>query len=74
MKLLEARVQTYDTMAPFIILYLIDGYALKVEDIWGDCSATGVKLFKHWSKISLQQEIIFQRDSYDHCIEKRGYC
>ena len=28
-----------------------------------------MNLFKHWSKIYLQQEIIFQRDSYDHCVD-----
>ena len=31
-KLSEARVLNYDVMAPFIVLYLVDEYALQVED------------------------------------------
>ena len=56
----------YDMMAPFIIPYFIDEYSLEAEDSWGDYDDTGLNLIKHWSKISLQQEILIQRDSYDH--------
>ena len=56
----------YDMMAPFIIPYFIDEYSLEVEDSWGDYDDTSLNLIKHWSKISLQQEILIQRDSYDH--------
>ena len=41
---------------------------LKVEYFWVDRAATGVKIFNHYSNISLQQEILFQRDLYDHCV------
>ena len=62
-KLLETRVIYYDIMAPFIIPYLLCEYTLEVEYLWGDCSDTAVDLFKHWYNISLQQAILFQRDS-----------
>ena len=26
-------------------------------------------MFKHWSKIYLQLIILFQKDSYDHCVK-----
>ena len=64
MKLLEARLIAYDMVAPFIFLDFLDEYALNVENLWGGCALTCVNLFNHWSNISLQQEIIFQRDSY----------
>ena len=54
MKLLEARVLDYDIMAPFIIPDLVNEYELEVEYLWGNLSAIGINLFKHWSKISLQ--------------------
>ena len=53
---------------PFIVPYLINEYALKVEDLWGDSDTTGMNLFNHWYNISLQQVILFQRNSYDHCV------
>ena len=67
-KLLKARVLAYDMMAPFIIPYLLDEYAPEVEYFWGNRDTTGVNLFKHWSNISLQQAILFQRGSYGHCV------
>ena len=42
---------------------------VKVEYFWVDRAATGVKIFNHYSNISLQQEILFQRYYYDHCVE-----
>ena len=54
MKFLEERVIAYDMMAPYIVPYFIDEYALRVEDSWGDYAATGVNLCKNWSKIYLQ--------------------
>ena len=68
MKFLETRVLAYEMMALFIVLSLIDDYALEVEDLWGYCYEIGVNLFKHLYKISLQQEILFQRHSYDICL------
>ena len=66
----------HDIMAPFIVPYLLDEYALEVEDLWGNRGATVVNLFKQWSQISLQQEILFQRYSYDHCVDNEdiGSC
>ena len=69
MKVLEARVLSNDIIAPFIVLDLVYKYALEVEDLWGDRAAPGMHLFKHWSKISLQQEILFQRYYYDNCVD-----
>ena len=66
MKSLEVRVLAHAMMAPFIGPDLLDYYALEVEDLWGDYSATGVNLFKHWYKTSLQREILFQRGTYDN--------
>ena len=68
MKLLETRVIAYDMMATFTVLDLVDEYDLKLENLWGDHYATGVNLFKHWSKISLQKSILFQSYSYDNCV------
>ena len=48
---------------------MLDDYELEVEYLWYNHSETGVKLFKHWYKIYLQQEIMFQRDSYDNCVD-----
>ena len=67
--MLKSRVLSYDMMAPFIIPDFIDEYSLEVEDQRGYFYATGVNLFKQWYKISLQQEILFQRYSYYHCVE-----
>ena len=64
MKLLEARVLAYDTMTYFIIPEFLGDYALDVEE--GDRAATGMYIFKKWSKICLQHKILFQRDSYYH--------
>ena len=69
MKQLKARVLVYDMVENFIVLYLVDDYALKVEDFWYNHAAIGVNLFKEWSKIYCQQAILFQRDSYDNCVE-----
>ena len=66
MEYLEARSLAYDTMASFIVPYFIYEYSLEVEYLWVDLDATGVNLFKQWYKIYLQQEIPFQRDSYDN--------
>ena len=68
---MESRVLAYDIMAPFIVPYFLDEYALEVEDCCGDRSDIGVKMFKHWSKISLQQAIMFQRDSYHRCVDNK---
>ena len=58
----------YDFMAAFVVPYFLNSYALEVEDRWVDFAATGMNLFKYWSKISLQQEILLRMDSYDHCV------
>ena len=71
MKLLETRVIAYDIMALFIVPDFIDEYFLEVEYLWGDWAATCVNLFKNWYKIYIQREILFQRDSYDHCVKMR---
>ena len=68
MKFLEARVLAYYMMAPFIITGLVGHYTLKLEYFWGDRATIGIELFKNWSNISLQQEILFQRDSYYNCV------
>ena len=68
MKLLESRVIAYDMMSPFIIPYFLNIYDLKVKYLWGNHAATGVNLLKHWYKISLQQEILFKKHSYDNCV------
>ena len=57
---------SYDIMALFVVLALPNEYALDVEYWWGCCDDTGVNMFKPWSNISLQQKIVFQRDSCDH--------
>ena len=59
MKCFGERVPAYDIMATFIVQYLINEYALEVEDLWGDCAATYTNLFKHCYKVSLQQAILF---------------
>ena len=69
MKLSEETVIYYYTMATFIIQYFLYEYALEAEDFWGEHAATGMKYFKHWYKISLLQEILFQRDSYTNCVD-----
>ena len=60
---------SYDMVVPCIIPNSLYMYALEAEDRWGYLYATGVNLFKHYSKISLQQEILLQRDSYDNCVD-----
>ena len=69
MGFLETRVLAYGIMAPFIVPELIDEYAIEVEYRWGDFASTGVNLFKHWSNISLQKAILFQKYSHDHCVD-----
>ena len=49
-KLLEARIMTYDTRDPLIIPTLLDEYAGAIKDRWGKRAATGVYLLCHWSK------------------------
>ena len=58
----------YDMREPFIISDLVNDYSLKVEYRFGDPATTGMNLINHWSKISLQHIILFQRDSYDHFV------
>ena len=58
----------YDIMEPFIVPDLLNEYDLDVEYFWGDLNKTGMNLFKHWSKISLQQATLFQRYFYDNCV------
>jgi hypothetical protein len=66
-KLLEARVMSYDMIAPFMIPKLINSEADAVKDRWGDRETTGLNLFQYWSKFSLTTVALFQQDSYKHC-------
>ena len=50
-------------------IYKYIQYALEVEYCCGNRDATEVNLFKHLYKISLQQALLFQRDSYDHFVD-----
>ena len=43
--MLETGVLAYGIMAPFIVPYLVDEYALGVDYCCGDHSATGVNKF-----------------------------
>ena len=68
MKFVEARVLDYDMIKTFIVPDLIDEYTLEVEDFLVNHADTAVNLFEHWSKISLQQKIMFQPESYYNCV------
>ena len=69
MNFLEARVLAYYMMEHFIIPYFTDEYDLELEYHWGDHDDAFMDLFNHWYKITLQQAILFQRESYDHFVD-----
>ena len=58
----------YDMIDLFIIPTLVDEYTSAVEGRWGNCTATGVYLLSHWSKVSLRVATQFQSDFYANCI------
>ena len=69
MKFLEARVLAYDMIAPFNVPYFIYEYTTDIEYWYVNRAATVVTIYKHCSEISLKQEILFWRDSYDYCVD-----
>ena len=60
----EDKVNGYDTKAPFMITRLVDGILTAVGYFWRNPDIRGVNLFNHWTKITLYQATIFQKDTY----------
>ncbi len=51
---------------PFVILQLINSYALSVDDYWAERKTTGIHLLKNWGKLTFHQCCTWQHDSFDY--------
>jgi hypothetical protein len=62
-------MEAFDMFNPFLIPVWIDPHAFSVMDHWGDRKSNAINLIKHWSKVSLKHMCVWQRDTFDWCID-----